>query len=54
MAKEITRGPDPDKHLAAIKKYAEAGYDHLWLHQVGPDQDGFRQFCERELLPKLR
>jgi alkanesulfonate monooxygenase SsuD/methylene tetrahydromethanopterin reductase-like flavin-dependent oxidoreductase (luciferase family) len=29
------------------------GYDHVYFHQVGPDQEGFLQFAERELLPRL-
>ncbi len=37
-----------------VRKFADAGYDHVWMHQVGPEQDGFPDFCERELLPKLR
>ena len=32
---------------------AEAGYDHVCVHQVGPDQAGFLRFYEREVLPKL-
>ena len=32
--------------------FAEAGYDHVYLHQVGPDQEGFLGFAERELLPR--
>jgi coenzyme F420-dependent glucose-6-phosphate dehydrogenase len=31
------------------KEFAKAGFDHVYLHQVGPDQDGFLHFFEREL-----
>lgn len=34
--------------------FAAAGYDHVFIHQVGPDQEGFLSFAERELLPRLR
>jgi hypothetical protein len=37
----------------AIKKYAGAGYDHVWIHQAGPDQKGFFKFYEQEVLPRL-
>ncbi|HET7093428.1 MAG TPA: hypothetical protein VFI22_08120, partial [Thermomicrobiales bacterium] len=53
VAKEIVCGPDPQKHLAEIEKYADAGYSHIYVHQVGPDQEGFFRFYEREILPKL-
>jgi UDP-glucose 4-epimerase len=36
------------------KDRAEARYDHVYFHQVGPDQDGFLRFAEAELLPRLR
>ncbi|HEX5497972.1 MAG TPA: TIGR03557 family F420-dependent LLM class oxidoreductase [Thermomicrobiales bacterium] len=53
VAKEIVCGPDPHKHLAEIEKYVDAGYSHVYVHQVGPDQDGFFRFYEREILPQL-
>ena len=36
----------------ASGEYERAGYDHVYLHQVGPDQEGFLRFAERELLPR--
>ena len=53
VAKEVVCGPDPKRHLAEIKKFADAGYDHVFVHQVGPDQTGFFEFYKREVLPKL-
>lgn len=52
--KDIPAGPDPDTHLAAIRKYLDAGYDHVALLGVGPDQEGFIRFCEERILPELR
>jgi coenzyme F420-dependent glucose-6-phosphate dehydrogenase len=46
-------GPDPHRWLEAIKKFEDAGYDHVYIHQIGPDQNGFLAFARRELLPKL-
>jgi coenzyme F420-dependent glucose-6-phosphate dehydrogenase len=54
VAESVVCGPDADRHLDAIKQFVDAGYDHVYLHQVGPDQDGFFGFCESELLPALR
>jgi G6PDH family F420-dependent oxidoreductase len=53
VANEIVCGPDPDKHLEKIHEYAKAGYDHVCIHQVGPDQAGFMDFCAREILPNI-
>lgn len=53
IAETVVCGPDPERHLAAIQEYIDAGYDHVYVHQVGPDQEGFFNFYEREVLPKL-
>jgi coenzyme F420-dependent glucose-6-phosphate dehydrogenase len=53
VAESVTCGPDPEKHVQAVKKYVEAGYDHVCVHQIGSDQEGFIRFYEREVLPKL-
>jgi alkanesulfonate monooxygenase SsuD/methylene tetrahydromethanopterin reductase-like flavin-dependent oxidoreductase (luciferase family) len=54
VAESITCGPDPARHLAAIRKYAEAGYDHICVHQVGKDQKAFFEFYADEIFPQLR
>jgi len=41
-------GADPQKHLDAIATYREAVYDHVCVHQVGPDQEGFMEFYARD------
>jgi G6PDH family F420-dependent oxidoreductase len=53
IAESIVCGPDPERHVAAIREYIDAGYDHVYPHQIGPDQEGFFDFYEREVLPKL-
>jgi coenzyme F420-dependent glucose-6-phosphate dehydrogenase len=47
----LTMGPDPEDYLRELKEYADAGYTHAYLHQIGPDQEGFLEFAQRELLP---
>jgi hypothetical protein len=49
----VPSGPDPDPVLASIQQFVDAGYDHVYLHQIGPDQAGFFGFWERELQPAL-
>jgi coenzyme F420-dependent glucose-6-phosphate dehydrogenase len=53
VAEEIVCGPDPERHIKAIMKYVEAGFDHVGIHQVGPDQAGFFRFYATEVLPRL-
>jgi G6PDH family F420-dependent oxidoreductase len=54
VAKVMVCGPDSQEHIEKIKEYAEAGYDHVYVHQVGPYQEGFMQFYKEEVLPKFR
>lgn len=54
IAQAVVCGPDPARHVAAITRAAEAGYTHVWVHQIGPDQAGFFAFYANEVLPKLR
>jgi G6PDH family F420-dependent oxidoreductase len=53
VAESVVCGPDPERHRAAIREYVDAGYDHVYVHQVGPDQEGFFDFYEREVLQRL-
>jgi coenzyme F420-dependent glucose-6-phosphate dehydrogenase len=53
VAKVILCSRDPEAHVRKIREGLEAGYDHLHVYQVGPDQDGFFDFYEREVLPRL-
>jgi G6PDH family F420-dependent oxidoreductase len=54
VAQKVTCGPSAERHLEAIDRYLQAGYDHIILVQIGPDQDSFFAFFERELAPALR
>jgi coenzyme F420-dependent glucose-6-phosphate dehydrogenase len=53
VAENVICGPDPERHLEAVREFADAGYDHVYVHQVGPDQEGFLRFFQRELAPRL-
>jgi coenzyme F420-dependent glucose-6-phosphate dehydrogenase len=53
VAEQIACGPDPEVHLAKVQPFIDAGFDHVYLHQVGPDQEGFLRFAQKELLPRL-
>ena len=53
MADAIPHGPDPEKHLEAIKQWPDAGFTHLALMQAPPDQEPFFKLWEKELRPAL-
>jgi G6PDH family F420-dependent oxidoreductase len=53
VAESVVCGPDAAKHIAKIKEYVAAGIEHVYVHQVGPDQGGFFDFYAREVLPKV-
>ena len=53
VAESITCGPDPEKHASAIREYLDAGFDEVYVSQVGPDQQGWLDFFVREVRPKL-
>ena len=54
VTKSLPCGPDIVVEVVEnVSKYLDAGYDHVYFHQIGPDQDGFFRFWERELRPAL-
>jgi G6PDH family F420-dependent oxidoreductase len=52
VAEAVVCGPDPERHADAIDEFAAAGYTHVYVHQVGPDQDGFFAFYQEHLVPR--
>jgi G6PDH family F420-dependent oxidoreductase len=54
IAQAVTCGPDPERHVAAIQAYVDAGYDEVYVSQIGDDQEGFLDFCKREILPRFQ
>jgi G6PDH family F420-dependent oxidoreductase len=54
IPEDTVLGPDPDPYLKAIQAYQENGFDHIYIHQIGPDQKEFLKFFKNELLPLLK
>ena len=46
-------GPDVDEHVAQLRSYADAGYDEVYVQQIGPDKEGFFSAYQKEVLPAL-
>jgi len=53
VAESTPCGPDPERYLEMIRKYDDAGFTHVYIHQIGENQDEFAEFAQRELMPKL-
>jgi G6PDH family F420-dependent oxidoreductase len=55
VAEQIPCGPDPRRHVDAVRTYLQAGFTHVAVVQIGGEnQDEFLDFAEKELLPTLR
>lgn len=54
LADQVPCGPDPDRHLEAIMEFARAGFDELYVQQIGPDQDAFFAAYREQVLPGAR
>ena len=46
-------GPDPDAHISGIRAYTRAGFDEVYIGQVG-GEEGFFEFYAEQVLPRLR
>jgi coenzyme F420-dependent glucose-6-phosphate dehydrogenase len=44
---------DPDVHRAALQKYVDAGFNRIYIHNVGRNQDEFLNTFGKEVLPNL-
>jgi coenzyme F420-dependent glucose-6-phosphate dehydrogenase len=53
VAQALLCSADPARHIAVLREFAAAGYDHIYLRQIGPDQEGFLRFYRREVLSKF-
>jgi G6PDH family F420-dependent oxidoreductase len=54
VAESIPCGPDPERAAESIKAYVDAGFDEVYISQMGPDQEGGIRFLTDEVLPRVR
>lgn len=54
LVRAVVCGPDPKRHEDAARGFLDAGYEGVFVHQVGPDQEGGLRFYAEEVLPRLR
>ena len=46
-------GPDPEVHADSLRGFLEAGFDELYVQQIGKDQEPFLRFYRDEVIPRL-
>lgn len=51
LESQAALGDDPEEHIRFIRTYADAGFERVLVHQVGPDQEGFLRFYADKVLP---
>jgi G6PDH family F420-dependent oxidoreductase len=54
VCKDMPCGPDPAQHIESIQKYIDAGMTHIYVHQIGPNQEEFFEFYANEILPHFQ
>jgi len=50
----VVCGRDPDAHRKMIETYAQAGFDEVYVANIGPHQDGFFGMYADQVLPRVR
>jgi G6PDH family F420-dependent oxidoreductase len=54
VGEALVCGDDVDAHVEQFRSYRDAGYDEVYVNQIGPGQEGFFQFYAEQVLPQLR
>ncbi|MER5219428.1 MULTISPECIES: LLM class F420-dependent oxidoreductase [Streptomyces] len=54
VSQNVVCGDDVDDHVSALNAFAEAGFDRVYVNQIGPDQRGFFDFYRTKVLPQLQ
>ena len=52
VAKTTPHGPDPEPYVEQIRKYEDAGFTHVYIHQIGENQREFCEWAARNLLTR--
>jgi G6PDH family F420-dependent oxidoreductase len=50
----VPAGPDPEVHVAALREYADAGFDEVYVANMGPHWREMIEGYGRDVLPRLR
>ncbi len=53
VRENVVCGDDVEAHVSALSAYADAGFDRVYVGQIGPDQRDFFDFYRTKVLPQL-
>ena len=53
IGESVPCGPDLDRHVEALQEYADAGFDELYVQQIGTRHEEFFDVFAREVLPRF-
>jgi G6PDH family F420-dependent oxidoreductase len=53
LTAQIPCGPDLERHIEAVRAYEQAGFDELYIQQIGPNQGGFFEAYREHVLPEF-
>jgi G6PDH family F420-dependent oxidoreductase len=53
IGEAVPCGPDIERHVAALQEFADAGYDELYLQQIGSRHEEFFEVFARDVLPRF-
>lgn len=53
-AKSVVAGRDVDEHVQAVQEYADAGFDEVYVSNIGPHWREMIAFYGEHVLPRLR
>ena len=53
IAESVPCGPDVDRIVEAFQEFAYAGFDELYVQQIGPRQEEFFDMLARDVLPRF-
>ncbi|MFE2917005.1 TIGR03557 family F420-dependent LLM class oxidoreductase [Kitasatospora indigofera] len=54
VSKAVTCGDEVEEHVETVRAYARAGFDEVYVGQIGPDQEMFFDAYRELILPALR
>ena len=53
VAQKVVCGPDVGAFVEKVRAFVDAGFDHVFIHQVGPRQEEFLEWAKTDLLPAI-
>src|SRR3954467_12645681 len=53
IGESVPCGPDLDEHVAVFQEFADAGFDELYVQQIGTRHEEFFEVFGREVLPRF-